>query len=209
MKKITIIDYGTSNLKSIDAAFKHLGYSTFITNDKKKIINCDKLVLPGVGSFPVVKDYLKKKQLDLAIKQHIQNGKPFLGICLGMQILFDKSYEFKETEGLGILKGEVKNLTEEDKTNKYLVPNTGWMLLKNNSAFKQKNIIDHKKNIHCFFTHSFFVAPKDNSIVSSYFSFGKKLICASVQSKNIFGMQFHPEKSGKKGLDLLSKFSKI
>jgi len=209
MKKITIIDYGTSNLKSIDAAFKYLGFSTIITSDKKKIINCDKLVLPGVGSFPIVKNYLKKKQLDLAIKKHVLNDKPFLGICLGMQLLFDKSYEFKETKGLGILHGEVRNLAKEDKRNKHLVPNTGWMLLKKNSLFKGKNIINYEKDMNCFFTHSFFVVPKDNSIISSYFRFGKKLICASVQSKNIFGMQFHPEKSGKKGLDLLSKFSKI
>ncbi len=209
MKKITIIDYGTSNLKSIDGAFKYLGYNTDITNDKKKIANCETLVLPGVGAFPVVMDYLKKKGLDSAIKEYVLSNKPFLGICLGMQLLFDTSYEFKKTTGLGILNGDVKDLNKENKKNKYLVPNTGWAPLKNNSLFKQENIISHEKNMDFFFTHTFFVEPKDKSIISSYFNFGKKLVCSSIQYKNIFGMQFHPEKSGKKGLALLKKFCKL
>jgi len=209
MKKITIIDYGSSNLKSIEAAFNYLGYSTIISKDKSKIINSDILVLPGVGSFPVVMNYLRQKNLDETIKKYIDKQKPFLGICLGMQLLFDYSYEFKKTKGLGILKGEVKNLIEKNNQNKYLVPNTGWIPLKNNKSFKQKNIISHGKDMNFFFTHSFYAKPKNKFIISSYIDFGKKPICSSVQHNNIFGMQFHPEKSGKKGLDLIKKFCNL
>ena len=209
MKKITIIDYGTSNLKSIEAAFNHLGYSAIVSNDRKKIINAEKLVLPGVGSFPVIMSILKKKKIDLAIKEHVHNQKPFLGICLGMQVLFDVSYEFKKTKGLGILNGDVKSLSEKLGKNNFLIPNTGWVPLKKNKLFKQKNIIDYSKDMCLFFTHSYFVDTKDKSIVSSYINFGEKLICSSVQYKNIFGMQFHPEKSGKIGLNILKNFCKL
>ncbi len=209
MKKITIIDYGTSNLKSINAAFNYLGYSTLITNDKKKILDSDLLVLPGVGSFPVVMQYLTKHCLDIPIKEHIKKNKPFLGICLGMQVLFEYSYEFKKTNGLSVLKGEVNNLMDMNSSKNILIPNTGWTALKRNNLFNQKNLITISKNMNFFFTHSFFVKPKNKRIISSYISFGKEQICSSVQYKNIFGMQFHPEKSGNKGLNLLEKFCKL
>ena len=209
MKKIIIIDYGSSNLKSIEAAFNYLGYSTMITRDKKKIINSNSLVLPGVGSFPVVKKYLDQEGISNSIVEYINHKRPFLGICLGMQLLFDISYEFKKTKGLGIIKGEVRNLKEEIDKKKFSVPNTGWIELKRNKLFKKKNIIEFNKNMNFFFTHSYFAKPKDNSIISSYIKFNKKLICSSVQYKNIYGMQFHPEKSGKKGLEVLKNFCKL
>ena len=209
MKKVTIIDYGTSNLKSINAAFNYLGYSTLITNEKKKIINSDLLVLPGVGSFPVVMQYLTKKNLDISIKDYIDTNKPFLGICLGMQVLFEYSYEFKKTKGLGILKGNVNHLMDKNRKKKLMVPNTGWIPLKENKIFSQKNLISISKNMNFFFTHSFFANPKNKHLISSYINFGKEQICSSVQHNNIFGMQFHPEKSGNKGLNLLKKFCNL
>ena len=209
MKKVTIIDYGTSNLKSIEASFNYLGYSVIVSNDRKEIIKAEKLVLPGVGSFPIIMNLLKKRKIDLAIKEYILSQKPFLGICLGMQVLFDVSYEFKKTKGLGILNGEVRNLSEKSGKNNFLIPNTGWVVLKKNKTFKRKNILDFNKDSCFFFTHSYFVDAKNKSIVSSYIDFGKKLICSSVQYKNIFGMQFHPEKSGTKGLNILKNFCKL
>ena len=154
MKKITIIDYGTSNLKSIDGAFKYLGYNTDITNDKKKL-QIVKLLYYRVLALSQWLWIILKKGLDSAIKEHVLSNKPFLGICLGMQLLFDTSYEFKKTTGLGILNGDVKDLNKENKKNKYLVPNTGWAPLKNNSLFKQKNIISHGKNMDFFYAYIF------------------------------------------------------
>tara|TARA_X000000950_G_scaffold168233_1_gene205348 strand:+ start:2585 stop:3214 length:630 start_codon:yes stop_codon:yes gene_type:complete len=209
MKKITIIDYGTSNLKSINAAFSYLGYSTSITNDEKKIKKSDLLVLPGVGSFPVVMKYLIKKKLDNSIKEYLLTNKPFLGICLGMQVLFEYSHEFKKTKGLGVLKGSVNSLENINNNKKFLIPNTGWMTIKKNKYFKEKNLISVNKNINLFFTHSFFAKPKNKNLISSYINVSDKQVCSSVQYNNIYGMQFHPEKSGIKGLNLLKKFSSL
>jgi len=209
MKKVTIIDYGTSNLKSINAAFNYLGHPTLVTNDKQKILNSDLLVFPGVGSFPVVMKYLVKQNLDTCIKRYIDMNKPFLGICLGMQVLFECSYEFKKTKGLAILEGSVNNLMDKNLTKKLLIPNTGWIPLKKNKLFKKKNLISIGKNMNFFFTHSFFAKPKNKHLISSYIEFGKEKICSSVQYNNVIGMQFHPEKSGNIGLNLLKEFCNL
>ena len=203
MKKICIIDFETSNLKSIYSAFKILGYDPTITNNIMQIHKSDALVLPGIGAFPKVMKFLNRTGISKEIKLSIKNRKPFLGICLGMQLLFDKSLEFKSTNGLKILKGNVISLNNF-KSNNLTVPNTGWFKLERNN---NTSIIP--KKVFCYFTHSFFVENAPKSIISSYITLDKKKICSSIQSKNIHALQFHPEKSGPKGLEIIKNFCKL
>ena len=194
MKKITIIDYGTSNLKSIEAAFKYLGYDTIVTNDKKKITNSKTLVLPGVGAFPVVMNYLKKKGLDLAIQEYILSGKPFLGICLGMQLLCELTEE-NNTIGLGIFPLEVKRFSNVVK-----VPQIGW----NNIYGLKSHLFDAiTENEYMYLVHSFYVPLCEETIAKCDYELPYS---AAIRRNNFYGVQFHPEKSAAAGEQLLKNF---
>ena len=208
MKYISIIDNGINNLKSIVGAVNHFGFKTKITNDKGVIMNSSGLILPGVGSFPAGMKKLRNSGLDETIKNFFKKDKPILAICLGFQMLFSSSNEFKNTKGLNILSGKVKSL--KDLNTKKIVPNLGWNILdfkkkKNNNLFKKISV---KPSI--YFIHSYYVDAKNKNNITSTINFGGKKITASVQFKNLYGVQFHPEKSGPNGLKIIKNFlSKI
>ncbi len=201
MIKVSIIDSGTSNLFSIANAFNKIGASVEITSNKSDIKNSNYLILPGVGSFNQGMINLKKKKLIDVIIKHINSGKPFLGICLGFQLLFNYSYEFKKTRGLSILKGKVLEFPR-NKVN--VIPHVGWNTV--NVLKKKYGFI--KNNDFYYFVHSFYVLPDNKKMIYSTTIVDNFKFCSSIIDNNIFGCQFHPEKSGKQGLKFLKNFLK-
>ncbi len=201
---IAIVDYGCGNLFSISSSAKALGLDVKVTGDAEEIKKADRIILPGVGAFEDAINKLKQSGLADIIVEEANNGKPILGICLGMQLLFDKSYEYGEFEGLGLIKGEICPF-EGDINKELKIPHMGWNKLifkKNNPIFKYINDGDYM-----YFVHSYYGKNCDESLlaVSEY----DVLVPAVVNNNNVYGMQFHPEKSGEKGLLLLKAFSEI
>ena len=196
---ISIIDYGMGNLKSVENAFKFLGIEAVITRDEKEIKNSKGILLPGVGAFPDAMKNLKEYNLDSIIKEEVKNGKPLLGVCLGMQLLFSKSYEGEECEGLDLITGSVKKLQGNIK-----IPHIGW----NSLEFKREDkLIDGlKEESYVYFVHSFFVADIKEEDLLAYSIYGDNKIPALVNRGNVYGAQFHPEKSGDVGLKILENF---
>lgn len=193
-----IIDYGAGNLFSVKNALDYLGIENIITNKAEDLRSADRLILPGVGAFPDAMRMLNESGLVDVIKQEVQK-KPLLGICLGMQMLFEKGYEFAETEGLGLIKGSVKLMTP----NNLAVPHMGWNELELNNPCK----LLEKGGEYVYFVHSY-AADCPNENVSAYCDYGMK-VPALVFSGNVFGAQFHPEKSGEAGLAILKRFAEI
>lgn len=193
---LAIIDYGTGNLRSVAKAFEFLGHKVQVTSNPEQIERCDKLVLPGVGAFGDCMGYLKKKGLDLLIQGWIENGRPYLGICLGMQILFEQSSEQGKHEGLGFIKGDVCRFDSKVK-----VPQIGWNLVRfnNKAGFELENGF-------YYFVHSYYCRPQDESVVWAKTNYGGDY-CSAVAKDNVLAVQFHPEKSSKAGLGLLDKFA--
>jgi imidazole glycerol-phosphate synthase subunit HisH len=199
MKKIGIIDYDVGNLFSLENALKYLKFNYVISNDEKILNKCSHIILPGVGAFaPAIKN-LKKKKLDKFIKKIVNEGKPLLGICLGMQLLFESSNEFGNCKGLGLIKGSVKKI--EFKFSK--LPVVGWFKV----SVKNKNFINKLNNEYVYLIHSYECLPKDNEIEYSYYTLKKrkKIVC-TIKKNNIFAVQFHPEKSHYHGLIVLKNF---
>ncbi|OIP75721.1 MAG: imidazole glycerol phosphate synthase subunit HisH [Parcubacteria group bacterium CG2_30_36_18] len=197
---ITIIDYGMGNLLSIENAFRYFGAKVKITAQPEEIEKAKKLVFPGVGNFAEAIKNLKRKKIDLAIKNSIQKGTPFLGICLGFQLLFEKSEEAPKIKGLSIFQGKVSRLK------KVKIPQIGWNQLKIQK--KSKILKGLKGGSFVYFMHSFYPKPIDKKIIIAKTNYGIDF-CSSIESKNIFGVQFHPEKSGKVGLKILKNFVEI
>ncbi len=198
---IAIIDYGVGNLFSLSSSFKAIGADTVITGDPEVIKKADKLILPGVGAFGDAAKKLRDSGLDSVIKEEVKNGKPLLGICLGMQLLFDKSYEYGEHEGLGLIKGSVVGMQNRIPEN-LKIPHIGWNALKFN---KQSPIFKYINEGDCvYFVHSFYAENCADSLIASA-EYGKD-ITAAVQNGNVYGCQFHPEKSGNVGLNILKAF---
>jgi len=198
---ISIIDYGVGNLFSLSSSFEKIGAQTIITNDKATISSSDKIILPGVGAFGDAILKLKETGLDKIIKEEVKKGKKLLGICLGMQLLFDKSYEFGEFDGLGLVKGKVVPMKGyiDDKLN---IPHTGWNLLK---IKKEHPLFRYIKNEdYVYFVHSYFATDCDENVIAT--TEYDKEITAAVAKDNVAGMQFHPEKSGDVGLSILRAF---
>ncbi len=197
---IAIVDYGAGNLFSVKNALDFLNEDCIITNDKNTIENCDKIILPGVGAFPSAMKMLTQSGLkDFLIEQ--SKKKYFLGICLGMQMLFDKSFEFEETKGLSLINGSVDKIQTKD----LVIPHMGWNKLeKLNDCPIMKDIGD---NEYVYFVHSYRAFCLDDNI-SAYCNYGEK-IPALVFKDNVFGAQFHPEKSGNTGLCILKNFSQL
>ena len=198
---IAIIDYGVGNLFSLCSSFKSLGAEICVTGDVKIIKKAEKIVLPGVGAFEDAIKKLRDLSLDQVIIDEVKNGKALLGICLGMQMLFEKSYEYGEHDGLALLKGKVVSMEKRIPGN-HKIPHIGWNalnILNDNPLFKYINSGD------CvYFVHSFFADECEESLIATS-EYGID-ITAAVAKDNIFGCQFHPEKSGETGLKILKAF---
>lgn len=200
---IAIIDYGAGNIQSVYKALKFLNCECVITSDKDEILGADGAVLPGQGSFGDCVNSMKKRGIDKAVKEFINSGKPFLGICVGLQLLFENSEESPEVEGLGIFKGTIKRIPNGEGLK---IPHMGWNsinLLKNDGIFK-----DIDNNSYVYFVHSYYLDAEDKDIVSAQTKYGVK-IDAAVSRKNVTATQFHPEKSGDVGLKMLRNFAEI
>lgn len=198
---IGIIDYGMGNLRSVQKALELFGERPIVTNDYNTLLKCDGIILPGVGAFPDAIDNLESKGLDKLIKDFTAEGKPLLGICLGMQLLFEESDEVRVCKGLGLLKGRVTRLTVDLK-----IPHMGWNDLK---IKKQCRILEGVKDGEfAYFVHSYLAVGMDESDINAVAVYGTE-IPAVVSKGSIYGTQFHPEKSGELGMKILANFVKL
>ena len=200
---IAILDYDAGNIKSVEKAFKILGKETVLTRDFSVIEKADHVVLPGVGSFADAMNHLKKYELDKAIKDYVQSERPFLGICLGLQLLFESSDESVGVEGLHLLDGVVKRIPDAPGIK---VPHIGWNSLDYPNKGKLFEGIDEGSFV--YFVHSYYLKAADPSIVKATTEYGCH-IHASVEKDNIFACQFHPEKSSTVGLKILENFANL
>ena len=198
---IAIIDYGVGNLFSLRSSLNKIGADTVVTADPAVIAKADKLILPGVGAFADAAKKLRDSGLDAIIKAEAAAGKPIMGICLGMQMLFEKSYEYGEHEGLGLLKGAVVPMEGSIPAN-LKIPHIGWNALK---VEKDNKLFKYIKEGDCvYFVHSFYASGCEDSLIATA-EYGKDLT-AAVAKDNVMGCQFHPEKSGDVGLSILRAF---
>ena len=201
---IAIIDYGVGNLFSLQSSFKAINANAIVTGEPEIIKKADRLVLPGVGAFEDAAKKLKSSSLDKLVIEEAKNGKPLLGICLGMQMLFDKSYEYGSHEGLGLIKGNVVPMQNSIPDN-LKIPHIGWNALK---FTKPSPLFKYVNEGDCvYFVHSFYADNCENDLIATA-EYGKDLT-AAVGKNNIFGCQFHPEKSGNVGLNILKAFCEI
>lgn len=200
---IAIIDYGMGNLKSVYNALVKIGCECKITADKDEIRKADKLILPGVGAFKDCMDNLRKADLVDLIREEAASGKPLLGICLGMQVLFEKGYEGEETEGLGLLKGNVTLMVDPDVK----IPHIGWNNLEKNREDDMLKGID--KDPFVYYVHSYRASDYNDEDLVGYSCYGSLKIPGLVRKNNVIGAQFHPEKSGEDGLKMLKNFKEL
>ncbi len=200
-----IIDYGVGNLFSISCSLDAIGEKNVITGDKQVLMSADRIILPGVGAFRDAISKLRSTELDKTVLELAASGKPLLGICLGMQMLFDKSFEYGEYDGLGLIPGSVRPIADEIP-NDLKIPHIGWnaLVFTNNNSRIFKYI---KDGDHVYFVHSYHACDCDEYITAKS-EYGASL-CASVERGNVFGCQFHPEKSGNTGLSILKAFCEI
>lgn len=201
---IAITDYGVGNLFSIKSSLDTIGAQSVVTSDADVLRNADKIILPGVGAFRDAKKKLSESGLDKVIVEEAKCGKPILGICLGMQLLFEKSFEYGEYEGLGLLKGEISPIADVIGEN-LSIPHIGWnpLIIK-----KEVPLLKYVKNGECvYFVHSYYAKGCDDSLIGAA-EYGCELT-AAVQKGNVCGCQFHPEKSGKTGLNILKAFAEM
>lgn len=197
---IAIVDYGAGNIFSVKNAMDYLGLPAELTSKADDIRNADGIILPGVGAFPWAMNMLKKSGLVEVIKEEAVK-KPFLGICLGMQLIFSKGYEFEETDGLGLIDGQVRLMTPEGLS----IPHIGWNRLEKNRECALMNGLGDDEYV--YFVHSYAAECADED-VAAYCEYGKR-VTALVNRGNVYGAQFHPEKSGKTGLKILSNFAEL
>ncbi|MBF87887.1 MAG: imidazole glycerol phosphate synthase subunit HisH [Pelagibacterales bacterium] len=203
--KVGIIDYSICNLYSIERALRYVGHETYFVKSPKEIENIDALVLPGVGAFSTGIKNLKKINMDKGIVDYVKSGRPLLGICLGMQLLMSKSFEFGEHDGLNLVKGKVKKI---EVNNNIPLPHVGWKhcdIIKN-TKYKLFNHIE--KNVDFYFTHSYACFPEDHADIFATFNYGQDLTGIIVKN-NVIGCQFHPELSSFAGLELLKNINNI
>ncbi len=206
---VTIVDYNSGNISSVINSFEEVAKNNVnieVTSDLSKIKSSDKVVLPGQGSFKSCVGALNKISglVDTLNEFAINNKKPLLGICVGLQMFADVGYEEKETKGLGWIPGKVSKI--DNQNGKYKLPHIGWNqinILKDSKIFK-----DIENNSHMYFVHSYEFVPKDKNLISATTEYSSNIVC-SVEKENIFGTQFHPEKSDKTGLKIIDNFIKL
>lgn len=197
---IAIVDYGAGNIFSVKNAMDYLGLPAELTSKADEIRNADGIILPGVGAFPWAMEMLTQSGLVGVIREEAVK-KPFLGICLGMQLIFSKGYEFEETDGLGLIDGEVKLMTPDGLS----IPHIGWNKLEKNRECALLNGLGDDEYV--YFVHSYAAQCADENI-AAYCEYGNR-VTALVNSGTVYGAQFHPEKSGKTGLKILSNFAEL
>jgi len=209
---IAIIDYGMGNLRSVQKGFEHTGHEAVVTSDAKTILNADKVVLPGVGAFSDCMKNLEQNGLIDAVRKSISSGKPFLGICLGLQLLFTESEEFGTSKGLDIIKGRVIRFkgpafdTPNSALGTLKIPHMGW----NSLTYKRRPpaLADVSENSHVYFVHSYHVVPDDKTVIATTTPYGIEFV-SSIWKDNILAVQFHPEKSQALGLSILKRFGEM
>lgn len=198
---ITMIDYGASNIRSAHKAFEFIGAEIHLTDDPQIVRRAKKLVLPGVGAFGTGMGKIRAKNLDQAINEVVQRGVPLLGICLGMQFLFEESDEMGQHKGLGLLSGLVTRFNFSDHHLK--IPHMGWNQISHQENHPLLNLVP--SGAHTYFVHSYYCQPKNNENVLAYTNYGGEF-ASIVGRENIYGIQFHPEKSQNRGLQILHNF---
>lgn len=200
---IGIIDYDAGNIRSVEKALSYLGEKTVVSRNPETLKNTDKVILPGVGSFGQAMENLHRYELVPVIQDMIKEGKPFLGICLGLQLLFESSEESPGVEGLGILKGKILKIPPSPGLK---IPHMGWnsLQLQNNGRL-YRNI---PQDTYVYFVHSYYLQAREPEIVKAVTEYSTE-IHASVEKDNVFACQFHPEKSGKYGLEILKNFAEL
>jgi glutamine amidotransferase len=200
---LAIIDYQMGNLRSVQKGFEKVGHAATITSDPAEIAQADKVVLPGVGAFGDAIEELRRRELIEPIRAAVASGKPFLGICLGLQLLFDVGYEGGRYEGLGILPGEVVRF---ELPADYKVPHMGWneLLMRRRPPILE-GLPDRT---YCYFVHSYYVVPSDRGVIATETDYGGAF-CSMIWRDNIYATQFHPEKSQADGLRILKNFAEL
>ena len=202
---ITIVDYHMGNLRSVQKGIERIGGEARISSDPDEIANAEKLILPGVGAFGDAMTEINRRSLADPIRQFVDSGQPFLGICLGLQLLFERGYEHGEHQGLGILKGDVVRFELPDTMK---VPHMGWNTVTRSGANQNQIVTQIDDGTHFYFVHSYYVRPADEKVVALTCDYGGEF-CAAVCRDNLFATQFHPEKSQADGLKLLSAFNDL
>ena len=198
---IAVIDYDAGNLKSVEKALKFLGQESVVTRNYQEILSADKVILPGVGAFGTAMEHLRRYELDKVIREAVAQKKPFLGICLGLQLLFEGSQESSGVEGLHVLEGEILKIPAEPGLK---IPHIGW----NSLCLQQEGRLFRgiPQGAFVYFVHSYYLEARDPKIVKASVEYGTH-IHASVEQENVFACQFHPEKSSRIGLQILRNFA--
>ncbi|MES1159253.1 MAG: imidazole glycerol phosphate synthase subunit HisH [Bacteroidota bacterium] len=207
--KIIIIDYELGNLFSVKHAFERLGYETVITNDKQLVAGAQRLVLPGVGAFADAMNNLRKFDLVEPIKDFIASGKPFLGVCLGLQLLFTESEEFVNEKGLNIIEGSVKKFPPVISGKKVKVPQIAWNKVRHPDGRDWQNtpLKEVQEHEYMYFVHSFYVQPDNNKDAITVTNYEEMKYCSGILRDNVFATQFHPEKSALPGLSIFRNWA--
>ena len=204
---IAIVDYGVGNIFSLYSSFKYIGAEVVLTSDPEEIKKADKIILPGVGAFADAAKKLRDSGLADVVVDEVKNGKPLLGICLGMQMLFERSFEYGEHKGLGLIKGDIVSMEGVVPAN-YKIPHIGWNGLHFPKDKAKSDIFKYINENDCvYFVHSYFGANCDESVIATT-EYGAELT-AAVAYKNVYGVQFHPEKSGEVGMKILKAFCEM
>ena len=208
---VAIIDYSMSNLYSVQAACTKVGLGSKITSESALILNAKAAILPGVGAFGEAAEKIRQLGLDEVIREFIGTGKPFVGICLGMQLLFSESEEFGQHKGLDIVQGRVRKLVLEQECNKkYPVPHIGWNRIeKIGTGWKGNFLEGNMDQDFMYFVHSFYAVPTENSVSIAQTTYGPTTFCSAISIDNVFATQFHPEKSGFIGLKVYERLKQL